>query len=84
MGRFVTMMATNVSRHAHKLPLLAPSGPDWETWTLVDDRYRHLEDGLNYRENRYSTDGPGQHNEHGTAEQQCECQLAPQRDVRAP
>jgi hypothetical protein len=49
MGRFVTMMATNVSRHAHKLPLLAPSGPDWETFTLVDGLYRHLEDRWDLR-----------------------------------
>ena len=28
MGRLDTMMATNVSRHAHRLPDMAPSGPD--------------------------------------------------------
>ena len=29
MGRFVTMMATKVSRQAHWLPDTAPSGPDY-------------------------------------------------------
>lgn len=30
IGKLVTMMATKVSRQAHKLPLTAPSGPDWK------------------------------------------------------
>lgn len=37
-----------------------------------------------YCEDRYRTNRPGQYDEHGTAEQQCQRQLASQRDVRAP
>jgi hypothetical protein len=43
-----------------------------------------LKIGGTYGEDCYRTDGAGQYDEHGTAEQQCQRQLAPQRDIRAP
>lgn len=36
MGRFVTMMATKVSRQAQELPLTAPSGPAWGKGVLAN------------------------------------------------
>jgi len=40
MGKLVTTIATNVSRQAHKLPLTAPSGPDYGRISISQHRLR--------------------------------------------
>ena len=39
-GKFVTIMATKVSRHAQELPVRAPSGPDWTYRYLVSNEQK--------------------------------------------
>jgi hypothetical protein len=84
MGRLVTMMATKVSRQAQRLPLTAPSGPDWGGFALARGFFDVLDDGKTYGQDRYGTDGACEYDEHGAAEQQHQCQSTPQRGVYAP
>jgi hypothetical protein len=37
MGRLETTTATKVSRQAQRLPLTAPSGPDWKRLLLAEE-----------------------------------------------
>lgn len=77
------MIATNVSRHAQRLPLTAPSGPDYGVVSVV--KAATLLDLLEtYCENGDCADRSCKDDEHRAAEQQHQCQLAPDCDVHAP
>lgn len=84
MGRFVTIMATNVSRQAQRLPLTAPSGPDCGRLTSADYCSRHFVVDETYSEDGHGVDRACEHDEYCTAEEDHQGQSASKRNVHTP
>lgn len=83
MGRLDTIIDTNVSRHAHRLPEIAPVGPACSSSLST----RKMTEGLHavsYLENSHSTDNRGHNNEGCTTEDTDQRDLTTQADIHRP